>query len=429
MQPKPDGRQGSLILAGVSVRLMAESARRAGYEVVALDAFGDRDTRQAAMAWHDISSGQGARLDGAPVLAMLGALRRQRPELLGWVAGTGFEALPEVLAQGTDLLPLLGTPPAAQAALRDHGRFFSALVGLGLPHPATQMQRPGAPAGWLYKDFGSSGGWQVRAAEAAPVSPPPLAHYQRYAPGEPMSCLFVANGLAVCVLGHQHQVVAPLGGRPCVWRGVIGPVAVPAAAQAVLDRALAALVPHFGLRGLASLDYLLDGDTVQLLECNPRPSASMALYDGGDGPPLMAAHVHACLQGHLPRPQASQGPVRGTHLVFAERAVTLDAGMLARLQESGWCHDLAAGPVRVGMHEPVCTVTAQAHDVAAVRGLLAARVLQVQAWLHPPGTEACERLPLSVCTRPRSTGATRRAGAQPPWGGSAPADTKTETQP
>jgi predicted ATP-grasp superfamily ATP-dependent carboligase len=388
MLPRPDELRGSLVLAGLSVRLMAESARRAGYEVIALDAFGDRDTRQAAVAWHDVGTGQGVRLDGERVLATLAALRQHRPGLVGWIAGTGFEAMPKVLAQGAALLPLLGTPPPAQAALRCPRTFFAALAALGLPHPATQMQRPEPAAGWLYKDFGSSGGWQVRAVRAAPPSPSALAYYQQHAAGEPMSCLFIGNGRAARVLGHQHQLVAPLGARPWVWRGVIGPVAVGEAAYAVLEQALAALVPHFGLRGLASLDYLLDGDTVRLLECNPRPSASMALYDSGDAPPLIEAHVHACLQGGLPGPLAAAGRPRGTHWVFAERPVQLGAGILARLKGSGWCHDLAAGPVQVGRHDPVCTVTAQAQDVAAVRRLLAARVRQVQAWLGPARTVA-----------------------------------------
>lgn len=381
MQPRPDDRRGLLVLAGLSVRLMAESAHRAGYGVIALDAFGDRDTRQAAVAWHDIGTGQGARLDGARVLAVLGELCRQQPGLMGWIAGTGFEALPEVLAQGAGLLPLLGTPAPAQASLRHPGTFFEALAGLGLPYPATRLQRPDPPAGWLYKDFGSSGGWQVRPASAVPPSPPGLAYYQQRMPGEPMSCLFIGNGREARVLGHQHQAVAPLGNRPCVWQGVLGPVEVPAAARTVTERALHALVPRFGLRGLASLDYLLDGDTVHLLECNPRPSASMALYEGDGAPSLIDAHVQACLHGTLPGPPAPAGRVHGTHLVFAHRAGRLDDDGLARLQHSGWCHDLAAAPGVVGRHEPVCTVTAEAQDLAALRCLLAARVQQVHDWL------------------------------------------------
>jgi predicted ATP-grasp superfamily ATP-dependent carboligase len=388
MQPPPDAGRGVVAVAGLSARLMAESARRAGYEAIALDAFGDRDTRQAAVAWHGIGTGQGVRLEGARVLAVLGELRRQQPGLVGWIAGAGFEALPAVLAQGAGLLPLLGTPPPAQASLRHPGTFFGVLAELGLPHPATRLQRPDRPAGWLLKDFGGSGGWQVRPASAAPPSPPGLAYYQQRMPGEPMSCLFIGNGREARVLGHQHQAVAALGNRPCVWHGVLGPVEVPAAARAVTERAVHALVPRFGLRGLASLDYLLEGDAVHLLECNPRPSASMALYEGDGAPSLIDAHVRACLHGTLPDPRTPAGRVHGTHLVFARRVLRLDGDGLARLQHSGWCHDLAAAAVAIGRHEPVCTVSAEAQDLAALRGLLAARVQQVHGWLEPASPAA-----------------------------------------
>jgi len=385
---RPEVSGGALVLAGLSVRQMAESARRAGYAVIALDAFGDRDTRRAALAWHDIGTGQGARLDGTRVLAVLGELQRQQPGLTGWIAGAGFEALPEVLAQGADLLPLLGTPAPEQARLRHPGTFFAALAELELLHPATCLQRPDPPAGWLAKDFGSSGGWQVRPASAAPVSLPVLGYYQQHMPGTPMSCLFIGNGCEARVLGHQHQAVAPLGTRPWVWHGVLGPVRVPAAVRAMTDQAVHALVRRFGLLGLASLDYLLDGDTVRLLECNPRPSASMALYEGGAAPSLIAAHVQACLRGLLPASPAPSGRVHGTHLVFAHRAVRLDHDGLAYLEQSGWCRDLAAAPLAIGRHEPVCTVSAEAQDLAGLRRLLAARAQLVRGWLAPASPAA-----------------------------------------
>ncbi|NKJ45506.1 hypothetical protein CIC12_01850, partial [Burkholderia sp. SG-MS1] len=44
-------------VAGLSARLLAQSAARAGLRVAALDIFGDRDTRAAAEVWCDIGGG------------------------------------------------------------------------------------------------------------------------------------------------------------------------------------------------------------------------------------------------------------------------------------------------------------------------------------------------------------------------------------
>ena len=38
----------TLVVAGISARIMAESARQGGWRVVALDLFGDLDTRRAS---------------------------------------------------------------------------------------------------------------------------------------------------------------------------------------------------------------------------------------------------------------------------------------------------------------------------------------------------------------------------------------------
>jgi predicted ATP-grasp superfamily ATP-dependent carboligase len=374
----------TLVVASLSARLMAESARDAGFHVIALDVFGDRDTRRAARAWYAIGPSQALQLDPPRVLDALRAARREHGPVLGWVAGSGFEAWPDLLAQGAAELPLIGTAPSAQQAVRHPATFFASLAALDLPHPATQWQPPGDPASWLHKDSGSSGGWQVRPATARPLRPTPGGYYQRRAPGRPMSALFIANGRDVCVLGHQQQIAGPLRGRPFVWQGVIGPVQPPAPVQASVQLALAALVPRHGLQGLGSLDYLLDGEAHQLLEINPRPPASMALYPGTGATSPMHAHLQACLQGRLPEApvRVAERPLRGIRTVYANRPGRLDDAALDALQATGWCHDLASGAQAFRVGDPVCTVSAgDATGPAGIEQQLALRAGQVQARL------------------------------------------------
>ena len=54
------------------------------------------------------------------------------------------------------------------------------------------------------------------------------------------------------------------------------------------------LVPVFALKGLNSLDFIQAGDKSLVLEINPRPSASMQLYDAD----LFNRHIKAS-QGEL----------------------------------------------------------------------------------------------------------------------------------
>ena len=89
----------TLVVAGISARMMAEAAAQAGYRAVALDVFGDRDTRHASAEWAPIGRAGGCALDADRTLQAL-SIAAQHVDAAGWVAGSGFEAEPALLEQG-----------------------------------------------------------------------------------------------------------------------------------------------------------------------------------------------------------------------------------------------------------------------------------------------------------------------------------------
>jgi predicted ATP-grasp superfamily ATP-dependent carboligase len=358
------------VVAGLSARLMTEAAARDGYRVIALDAFGDADTRRAALRWQPIGQRGALRLDAERTLAALTAAATE-PGVIGWVAGSDFENEAELLENGAAVLPLLGTAPADVRRVRDPAGFFAELGALGLPHPPTQLEAPADPRGWLCKHARSAGGWHIRAAGPAQhAEPPRRPYFQREQAGTPMSALFIGNGRDARLLGCQELIVRALGARLHVYRGAIGPVALPADRQALLEAMLQALSRRFALRGLASLDFIDDGKQLWVLEINPRPSASMGLHDGA----LMRSHVEACLRGKLPElPPMRHDALRGTEIVFARAPLELTPAHAAALAARGDCHDLPAAGSRFEAGDPVCSVTAQGAQVADVRAALAAK--------------------------------------------------------
>ncbi|HSV71153.1 MAG TPA: ATP-grasp domain-containing protein [Methylibium sp.] len=387
----------TLVVAGRSARLMAEAAANDGYRVVALDTYGDVDTRRVAARWLPIGT-PGRPIDPQRTLDALSSLRDE-PGLVGWVAGSDFECEPELLAEAAGRLPLIGTDPAAVARLRDPQHFFDSLDALGLPHPPVQCDVPPHPQGWLRKLARGSGGWHIRRAEQRPVADPARgAYFQREVPGRPMSALFVGNGRQARRVGINEQIVRPLGPLPYVYRGAIGPVALPAERLAALDDALEQLTARFALRGLASLDFLLTDDGWSLLEINPRPSGSLALYSSLW--PLMRAHVRACLHDQLP-PLADHAPgaVRGTEILFARSALELGAAQAAELAARGDCHDLPAAGSRFAPGDAVCTLSASGHSADAVRERLAAARRALRAQFTDPSLASPGTLPPSESSR------------------------------
>jgi predicted ATP-grasp superfamily ATP-dependent carboligase len=352
----------TLLVAGLSVRQLAQAAAREGLHVVALDAFGDRDTRHAArrwQAWRGFDAGD--LLDALHDAAAAGAL--------GWIAGSGFEAHLDLLGAAALRLPLLGTPVDGWRLARDPRRFFPLLQALGLPHPPTRWDQPPAePQGWLIKDGAACGGHHVRPAQAG-TAPRGLGCWQRRLDGVPMSVALVADGRRALRLGFNEQLVG-LDGAPYAWRGALGPLPVAPGVAAQIDAALQHLVPACGLRGLASLDFLLGADGgVSLLELNPRPGGTLQLY--APQAPLRL-HLRACLGAPLPAQPVPQ-PVHALEVLYAPRPLRLTAAVLQRLARRGWVHDLPEAPVALAAREPVCSLSASAPQADAARALLRRR--------------------------------------------------------
>lgn len=362
-----------LAVAAVSARLLAEAATRDGFEVIALDLFGDVDTCEVASRWFSI--GTGLKIDPGLTLAALRVLAH-RGDVSGWIAGSGFESHPELLAQGAALLPLIGCPPDSVAAVRDPARFFGTLAAHGIDHPPVQWTRPADPpdgAGWLVKDAQGCGGWHVRRlSPGADDTLPPHGYFQREQPGTPMSATFVANGRDAVILGFNEQIVFGFGARPYVYGGVIGPVPLAAGAARRVSHAVRSVSAAFSLRGLCSLDFLLDGERVSVLEVNPRPPASMALYGEQR---VMAAHLRACMLDELPASPASPANapaprVRGSTIVFARRPLALDEHAALRLAAWPGTHDLPCAGARFEPGDPLCSLSATGATAEQVRTLL-----------------------------------------------------------
>lgn len=400
MRPAPP----TLIVAGLSVRALAQAAAREGWRVLAVDAFGDADTRAASAAWRPIGPAGGLRI-GADALVEALAAWQDGPGLRGWLAGPGLETAPQALAAAAARLAPLGMTPAAIARVRDPAHWTATLQALRLPHPETLpdalAQAPADRAGWLLKAAHGSGGWQVRRALRGPAGgprPPRIGDFwQRERPGRAASLLYVADGRQARVVAAQWQRNRALRGRPWVFDGLIGPLRLPGAAHAAAEAALQALVPAFGLVGLGSLDLLVDGEAIELLEINPRASASLGLYPEL---PLIAAHLAACARAagqHAPCPlppgpltaaEAQGLSLRGSGLVEARRPFTLSAGQAAALARWPGCHDHPLPGSRLGRGDPICSLQQSGPDEATLEAALqqARRRLQDQLEAdHAPG--------------------------------------------
>jgi len=345
-----------------SARLLAQSAARARLPVCALDLFNDDDTARLAQA----SEAVNPRAGDSPGFDRDDLLRRADrlcppSQCLGLVYGAGFEDDTETLALLARGRELFGNRPELVARLKDPAAFFGLLDHLSIPHPATQLCGPADRRGWLYKRRGASGGAHVIDATAGSGEPAPGAGYfQRRTPGRNLSLLFLADGRRAEVLGVSRQFTRGRSGQRYAYAGAVGPIGLPVAVTRTLRDAVQALVAHTGLVGCNSVDFLLHGTRPYVLEINPRPSATMDLYDGNWPTGLFEAHLRAC-RGRLAGasgPCRSRG-VRAHAIVYADRPLRVapDTAFAA------WCTDIPRAGSTVAVDAAICTVHADGADV------------------------------------------------------------------
>jgi predicted ATP-grasp superfamily ATP-dependent carboligase len=362
----------ALVVAALSARMLTQSARRAGWDVIALDLFGDVDTRAAAKAWHAIGAASTMRIEGDRFLAAI-EVARGSADCIGWVAGAGFEPQPTLLEAGAHRLPLLGNDRATIDRVRDPRRFFATLAELDIPHPETCIDVPARGGNWLTKDFAASGGWRIRRTQTVRSRRASAqTYFQREIAGRPMSVLFVAAADRALPIAINELLVRPHGARPYVYHGAIGPVVELASKpRGELMRVANAIVHAFGLRGLGSLDFVLHDDGFSVLEVNPRPSSTLALYDADFAAGLVKVHVDACT-GSLagPLPAVDAGTIRGELIVFARSTSIVTRGHVERLLALR-CRDVPQPQSRIEAGAPLCTVSAQGSEPATVLAMLA----------------------------------------------------------
>ena len=112
-----------------------------------------------------------------------------------------------------------------------------------------------------------------------------------------MSALFVGNGSGARVLGFSEQWTAPTPRSPWRYGGAVRPAAlVPDRGAADDSRGHGHRVAPSGSRGSPRPISWSNGDEALLLEINPRPGATLDIFDCG-AMPLLRLHVEAVRDG------------------------------------------------------------------------------------------------------------------------------------
>ena len=353
-----------ILIAGLSVRAMVESAVHSGYPVVALDAFGDQDLQSLAESrslHHDFGTRYNMR-------SLYKASRLLDFDALAYTSN--LENHPDTLQRIAGKRPIIGNPPETVRSVRCWETLSAGLRRAGFSIPDTIFPDEDRDADtrrrWIVKPVKSGGGHGVKYLRV-PASSDNDHILQEFLPGKPCSASFVANGTECVLIGVTEQLVGVglFGAKHFRYCGNVLPLSDCLAARhssSILEqlRELATfLTSRYGLRGVNGIDFILNDDRVCLIEVNPRYSASMELIEEAYMLPVFHVHAQAVLHGRLPefRLESVLSPHQylGKAILFASRnAVAPEC--------KGWLdravRDIPASGERLRTGNPICTILA-----------------------------------------------------------------------
>jgi uncharacterized protein len=347
-----------VLVAAVSARMVAQLAVADGYEVTALDRFGDVDLRAIAP------------VATAPTNDALAALAGS-VDAEAVVYGGGLENRPDLVERLGHGRELLGTPAEALAAVRDPWAVGAAARAAGACAPETRsvddLPRTAGggpePGGWLRKPRRGGGGRGVRRWAGGGLRPSEIL--QRHVRGLSCSAVAIGDGRRAAVLGLTEQLHRRPGFQ---WTGNTAPPRLPESERTELGGQLgsvcAEVAARFGVRGAFGVDAIWDGRHAWVLEVNPRPPAGLELF----GPGSFEAHVRGA-RG-LGLPVAGAPPATRC----ARVKLVLFAGRDLCAPDPGWwppglVRDVPHAGETIERGAPVCTlisVSAGAQELAAL---------------------------------------------------------------
>ncbi len=366
----------TVLVAAFSGRSLAQSARRAGYRPLVVDAFGDLDTQDAAEDFRVLDGAMQTGFHTKPLIAALNDLSQSASTLpIGLVLGSGFEDKPRLVGALASRFKLLGADAATYKACKDPRSFFDLLDKLGVAHPETRSDAPASPDGWISKRIGGSGGRHIRICHGVPHTKP-RRYFQRLIEGERISAggIFASGRSQVSL---TRQWISPSPEHPFRFGGC---VSIP-----VLDEQLHGEIVHsaeriaaeLNLLGLASFDFIVSGGVPYLLEVNPRPGASLDVLDENDGL-LFKEHIAIWSDATYISVRDPAKSAKAAAILHADRGPIT----LGEMPWPDWSADRGPPGTFVPRGAPLATAFAEAPTADAAEALARTRLAELEDLIY-----------------------------------------------
>lgn len=285
------------------------------------------------------------------------------------VLGSGFEREPEFVDEAARRFPLAGNGGAAIRRIKNPQTLASDCAELGIPHPLFRWDAPPDPQNWVIKIVGGAGGTHIRRANRDEAEPG--GYYQRFVSGRSVSALFIGDGGVARIIGFSRQWTSPARDAPYRYGGAVRLRRIARQDEVIIGGWLSGLTRRAGLVGLCSADFIRNADGYHLLEINPRPGATLDIFDSTKTP-LMEAHLRASRGEAYVVPQFDDS--MASMIAYASTPVAY----FPSINWPDWTADHQSPGTSLALGDPVCSVFARDRNAAAARRIVIAKARELQ---------------------------------------------------
>ena len=353
------------LVVATSGRAIAQGLKALDYPVAVIDGFADQDCLAAARVCIKVNR-TSFSLEPTEVLNAVQKIQSEY-SIMGLFYDAAIESNPELINK-IEADFVYGNSISSLQQCKDAKQFFSVLEQYSIPYPEVRYDDGiEKQSNWLLKNQHASGGIGVSMVHEKKLDLE-FSYLQKKIKGISFSITFIANGVAIKVLGANTQWSESLGATiPYAYAGAINQVKLNDNIISVAEQYAELISSAYSLIGLNSIDCIYDGEVVHVLEVNPRIPASYDLYETKYGD-VMNAHIEACKHKQLPK-ERIESHLRAHAIVYAPKDIQIPNDMQWPL----WTADRPCSGERIPQFEPVCNVYSGGKNHAQVCEMIASR--------------------------------------------------------
>lgn len=385
-----------VIAVGYSVRSLVEACSRAGLDSIAVDHFGDWDTREFAKGrWIQLELFDERFLAPGTMSAIEQIVSSSSEEnSFAFLLGGGMENLGEAVEQLRSIGTVVGPSESQRSQLRDWKFLQSAASTAGIKFPKTRTADDcndtyislNTESG-LWKPLRGAGGLKIVRADKN-LATRNQGYWQQFVAGRQLGIACAVHPHGCRVIGATQSLVATdwPGPSEFIYRGSIGPVPLTDDANGQVNRLCELLQQQLGYSGLLQFDFIQDADgRLWLLECNPRWTAGMEVllghFEHGEQARELIDGVFlstSCGEQNVAIARKSSGNSGRTFakaIVYARQELHLSEQLVHQLQCQSqgdtssvtWLADIPYAAQTIELGHPIATVRTSVDEPLNVR--------------------------------------------------------------